>query len=430
MMEIYLFILCTSFPSHLIALYQYWDCRWRFRKLAICLAAGNLLLKLWVLGWFWQTGRNTQLLELGFSVIAMGIYFCSIQMSKSKLLFTYVLVLNYLIIVRGIASFLGYRLFAEGIPSWKFSLLCILLYALTLPWILRHFRWSVQMVYQTEAPSLWRIIWLIPAFASLTVLVFTNVFDATSAASWQALFARLCLLGTTVVTYFVLLRILIRLRRQAVLEERTRMQERILALQRTQYADLQAHMEEIRRARHDLRQHQRIIQSFLDSGDSQGLRAYLHSPAADTPTPPIRPYCRNTTVNTLLNYYASKFQAQGIRFEIQSDLPAALPLPEPDLCVILGNLAENALEACSGQEGQWCRISLKAVGLQSIVVTADNTAPTAPQLQSGTILLSSKHDGEGIGTQSIRYIAQQYNGTADFRWEDGFFFASVFLNPL
>lgn len=42
---------------------------------------------------------------------------------------------------------------------------------------------------------------------------------------------------------------------------------------------------------------------------------------------------------------------------------------------------------------------------------------------------STKHEGEGIGTQSIRYIAQQYNGAADFRWEDGMFYASVFLNP-
>ena len=44
-------------------------------------------------------------------------------------------------------------------------------------------------------------------------------------------------------------------------------------------------------------------------------------------------------------------------------------------------------------------------------------------------IIDPKHRGEGIGTSSIRQIALQYRGKADFNWQDGVFRAAVFLNP-
>ena len=44
-------------------------------------------------------------------------------------------------------------------------------------------------------------------------------------------------------------------------------------------------------------------------------------------------------------------------------------------------------------------------------------------------LVSTKAAGCGIGTESIRMIAEQYRGDARFEWKDGVFYASVMLNP-
>ena len=44
-------------------------------------------------------------------------------------------------------------------------------------------------------------------------------------------------------------------------------------------------------------------------------------------------------------------------------------------------------------------------------------------------LVSTKTAGSGIGTESIRMIAEQYRGDARFEWRDGVFYASVMLNP-
>ena len=261
------------------------------------------------------------------------------------------------------------------------------------------------------------------------VLFYTDAFDPESAGSWIFFLARVILLACILIVYYILLQALTAIQRQAALEEQAHQSEYILDLQRAQYASLQSHMEEIRRARHDLRQHQNIIQSFLDNGDTAALRDYLRARRDAPGTEPIRNFCENHAMNMLLNHYAGQLAAIGADYEFQMALPETLAVAEPDLCVVVGNLLENALEACAGQAEPYVRAAARLTDGRAVAVVVDNTAPAAPQTDAGGSLLSTKHAGSGIGTQSVRYIAGQYGGTADFRWEDGMFRASVFLTP-
>lgn len=188
-------------------------------------------------------------------------------------------------------------------------------------------------------------------------------------------------------------------------------------------------MEETRRASHDLRQHRNIIRSYLESGNEARLREYPNANADSGPGDGFCTWCRNYSVNMLLNHYAVRLRAQGTEFEFSFDLPEGLAVPEPDLCVVLGNLLENALEACAGQEGGFVRAAARLTGSSAMTIAVDNSSPHPPKAAPDGSLLSTKHRGEGIGTSSIRQIALQYRGKADFNWQDGVFRAAVFLNP-
>ena len=427
-METLLYLLCTSLPCHIIVLYQYWHFPWRSRKLAVALACVNMTVKLWVAGQFLCMGLNLRMLEFFFSTLGALIYFVMVKVDPFKLLFTYVLILDYLIVVRGVASFLTIRILSAGAQSWRGSALCALLYLVTMPFALHYFRRAAYQAEQANNPTLWRTIWLVPAITSTVVLLYTDAFQADTAGSWIFLMARLSLLLCVIVACFMLLQALNSFQRQTALEEQARQSEYILALQRSQYANLQTYMEEVRRARHNLRQHHNVIQSFLDSGDTEQLRAYLK--AQDTiPADAIRNHCRNYAVNMLLNHYAGQMVEAGVDFSFQIDLPETLTVSEPDLCVVLGNLLENALEACAGQEEPYIRVAARGTGSRAITLIVDNTAPRPPEAEAEGTFRSTKHPGGGIGTQSVRYIARQYNGTADFHWEAGVFYTSVFLNP-
>ena len=428
MIETLFYVLCTSLPNHIILLYQYWNYPWRGRKTAISLVFTNTAVKMLVVAWFLQMGRPIRWVELVFSLIGCIIYLAAIRISVFKLCFTYVLMLDYLLVVRGLASFAAVHFFSAGAQSWQSSLACVLLYLLTLPWLLRFFRKMAEWSYRICAPSLWRTIWLAPALSSAVVLIFTDAFDAEEIGNWSSLLARVILLASVFAVCFVLLQALEVLQRQAALEEQARQNENILELQRAQYAALQAHIEEIRRARHDLRQHHSIIQSFLDSGDTTELRSYLKAQKDVLPADSLKCYCLNHPVNMLLNHYGGQLHDAGADFDFRVELPEVLKIPEPDVCVVLGNLLENARDACAGQTDPYVRVVVQCSSGGDITIVADNTAPKPPRKGDDGTFLTTKPTGSGIGLQSIRYVAQQYNGMANFEWHDGMFYASVFLN--
>lgn len=428
-MEIILYVLCSSVPNHLIVFFQFWDYSWRSKKLAIALALLCLIAKVPLISWAVGAGHSVRLVEFVFSLFAAGIYFVMIRTDVFKLVLTYVLSVDYLIVARGVASFIAARYLGVNALSWQCSLLCILVYLLTLPVTMYFFRRGAQTVRDTDAPGLWRVIWLLPALTSVVVITFTSAFDPNSVSSWTSLAARLSLLVCVIVVSCVLIQSLDGLRRSAAMEEKARQMENILNLQRSQYAKLQAHMEEVRQASHDLRQHRNIINSYLESGDETRLREYLSAHADKGAADTFRCYCRNYSVNMLLNHYAERLREQGTDYEFSFDLPEQLAVSEPDLCVVLGNLLENALEACSGREGAYVRAAAKLTGASALAIAVDNSAPEAPKPAPGGGLYSTKHSGEGIGTSSVRQIALQYRGRADFSWSEGSFRASVFLNP-
>ncbi|MEI3183528.1 MAG: GHKL domain-containing protein, partial [Lachnospiraceae bacterium] len=64
----------------------------------------------------------------------------------------------------------------------------------------------------------------------------------------------------------------------------------------------------------------------------------------------------------------------------------------------------------------------------TLSITVDNTSVFKPTWINEK-LVSTKAAGSGIGTESIRMIAEQYRGDARFEWKDGVFYASVMLNP-
>ena len=85
---------------------------------------------------------------------------------------------------------------------------------------------------------------------------------------------------------------------------------------------------------------------------------------------------------------------------------------------------------CSGSENTppFIRLSAVQTGTSTLSITTDNTSAFSPTWMNEK-LVSTKPAGSGIGTESIRMIAEQYHGDARFEWRNRVFYASVLLNP-
>jgi len=420
----------SSLPCHFLAYYAFRDrLRYKVRKIVALIffiqGSADILYACTA-----SIGVPRRWLEFLSAPFIMLLFFRCVRADKFKLLFLYIFVLDYAMIVRGTAAFLGVRIFHDqsvALYAPANPLLQLTILAVSYPFMLHFFDNAKNQALQVDAPVFWRTAWMGPALTAAVVLIYTGAFTLEQVQSWQFFVVRLLPLICMFAAYSSLLRSLDSVRRQAALAEQAALQENMLALQRTQYDQLMRHMEQVRAARHDLRHHCEAVRAYVEGGDKQGLLAYLNTYERDLPANTQQLFSKNFAVNAVLNYYAEAARREQTEFSANINLPGALPVSEPELCALLGNLLENALDACRAvtKAVPFIRIGGYVDG-NHIVLTVDNSCAEEPVEENGRFL-SGKHAGYGIGTFSVRSVAERTGGTAEFSCRDGVFYASVLL---
>ncbi len=189
-----------------------------------------------------------------------------------------------------------------------------------------------------------------------------------------------------------------------------------------------AHMVETARIlRHDCKHHLHVAQILLETGRIQEAREYLLAFGTKCDEGVLPVYCQNPAVNALLTGYKNRCRDEEIEFAAAVELPERAPMDSFELCTLLGNLLENALEACrKAKEGQR-RIELRGApqGGQ-LLITVTNTFD-GTVLQEEDHIVSRKGAAGGLGIKSIRNIASRHQGEYIPHWEKNTFTASVML---
>ena len=139
-------------------------------------------------------------------------------------------------------------------------------------------------------------------------------------------------------------------------------------------------------------------------------------------------FCENRAADGVVGYYCALAKREQIPFSVQLDLPECLPVDEIDLCLVLSNLLENALEASLRTAPARRRIELTAYlhGNSLALIQVENTYDGVIREKDG-VFLSSKRKGDGVGIQSVRHIAEKSGGVSTVTYQDGLFCAKVML---
>lgn len=420
-----------SIPSHLMA---YWPFRDRLRfalwkvLLPVCLIQ---ITQSAFYGYTVLQGGNGQAVAYGIAPVYMALYFLSVKDDQFKVLFLYLFVTDYTMILRGASVFLEARFFYQ--PGMDFTsptstLLNLALLVMSAPFMLRLFSNAREKVFSTDAPMFWRTAWLVPACTTAIVIIFTASFEPEKVRSFHFLFARVLLLLCVFVVYAILLDALDGIRRQAALTEQAEVQEQLLNLQRMQHDQLLQYNEEVKTARHDLRQHLNVIWTYLEEDDIDGLKEYLTAYERKLPPDIRRTFTKNFALNVVCTHYAEEARKYEIDYDVELDMPERLPVNEPEVCALLGNLLENAVEACREVRRSAPFIRVRGAWEDDhLVFAVDNSCETEPAWKDGRLLSSKREGGFGTGTRSVQRTAERSGGTAKFTYQDGVFYASIFL---
>lgn len=448
MAEFLFYILAGTLPFHLFAYVPFWNYL-RFPKQIT--AVFLLTIQFLYMGLVFimvHAGISTSQAQLIAIPIYGGLLFLLVKLDYGKIVFLYILTADYLMAITAAVSFIGSTVGNFELFSWQAGTLILVFFFLTLPFMLWYIRRTAEKVFGIHAPGIWKTIWLLPLFISVMVMLLSYPPDN---GDLRTLAARILLMLCMFLIYYHILLIIRLIQMQTAANEQTRNMEQLIQIQAGQYVLIQSRMEETRRAHHDLRQHWAALQGCIESGDANALTDYVKRYGESLPTDSHRVFCKNYAVDALLNFYADKAEKTGISMEISFLMGKETIIPEPEFCVLLGNLLENALDACTtakthvpaenrfpeyptknvtptADSSCFIRVNAKQTGTSMFCLAVDNSSPRPPKMD-GEQFHSSKHAGFGVGTASVRLIAERYHGDARFEWKDGVFYASAMLNP-
>lgn len=200
--------------------------------------------------------------------------------------------------------------------------------------------------------------------------------------------------------------------------ERLEQAERLTGLREVYYQGLRQQETQVRRLRHDLRNHLTAVRGLLEQGDEQGAIGYLDQIAGSPALRGTRRLCENEAANAVLTAKAEAMEREGVAADFAVSLPRDLPVADMDLCALLGNALDNALEGTRDAGERRITVRCKAdKGL--FMLRVENTLGGAVQPD----LATTKADkaAHGFGIPGMREIAERYGGTLDAGAREGAF---------
>ena len=205
---------------------------------------------------------------------------------------------------------------------------------------------------------------------------------------------------------------------------------------------LEKHFEEVenmyrqtRGWRHDYRNHIQTMKAYLAMNEIKKLENYLDELDTDLTTVDTVIKTGNVMIDAILNSKISLAKAKNIQVDAKAIVPRQLNMSEVDLSIIVGNLMDNAIEACEKQEtdaggkGRFIRL-YSGCRQGMLLLTVENSFNGELKLLQGNLFpATTKPDGEahGIGLHNIRAAAERYRGGVSWEADENRFTLTVLL---
>lgn len=215
----------------------------------------------------------------------------------------------------------------------------------------------------------------------------------------------------------------------------SRIADRLLEKRVAAYQDdlIEKHFEEVqsiyakmRGWRHDYHNHIQALLALV--GDDERTRDYLWKLNKDLTEVDTVVKTGNVTVDAILNSKLTLIKSKDIPVDAVAKVPDDLKISEIDLCAIIGNLLDNAIEAVLPlpPEARFIRIYIGMLKSQLYISVTNSTASEPRKI--GGKYVSTKGEGRGVGLMRVDSIARRNGGTVNRQNESGVFATEVLLN--
>ena len=199
-------------------------------------------------------------------------------------------------------------------------------------------------------------------------------------------------------------------------------------LVQTHYQEVENMYRQIRGWRHDYRNHIQVLKSYAKDGDLAQISKYLDELDEDLSTVDTVIKTGNKMTDAILNSKISLAKSKHIPVVADAHVPVALKTSEMDLCIIIGNLFDNAIEASMKlpEDKRLIRVYMDMKNTQLYISFTNFTAGKKMQKEGG-LFRSTKGEGHGFGLVRIDAIVERLDGYISRNSEDGAFTTEILL---
>lgn len=194
------------------------------------------------------------------------------------------------------------------------------------------------------------------------------------------------------------------------------------------YQEVETMYRQMRGWRHDYRNHIQAMKAWAASGDMEAVKSYLDQLDTDLNTVDTVIKTGNSMADAILNSKISLARSKKIPVNVTACIPVKLNMSELDLCVILGNLFDNAIDASMGlpEEKRLIRVYMDIKSTQ-LYISFTNFTAGKKMAKAGKIFRTTKGSGHGFGLVRIDSIISRLDGYLSRSSEDGAFTTEILI---
>ena len=326
----------------------------------------------------------------------------------------------------------------------------------TLPAGLENYRivmdsWSQMMACLLFVLSLWGTICIrklrlnkqnllyasISYLFPVTVMISVSILSQKNVGIGPASSIKIFYLYTSVLLFSASISLFYLLEKNILLDmsgEKSAVMEELLSLQRRHYERLDVSQREVQSLRHDIKNHMRCLYALLDGGHNSEAQYYIEELYYDNKALKGVNYSGNIVIDSILSNGLANIEQNGIDLKCSIIVPPVLNVADVDLCILFGNLIDNAVEACGRitVPGERKFIVLNVNIKKDYLFIDIANSFTGEVKKQNNIYRTVKIDERycGIGLFNIQTIVEKYNGEFSASHSENVFNVSVMLSLL
>lgn len=340
---------------------------------------------------------------------------------------TFVSCLFTFVSIKGCIGILLSLTLSSYVSQYSFNFFSALLYYLAIIAVSAFYKRHALKSTSVQPYSYWFFMFLAPVLIytadRLQILSYFSIWGSYRVQSFYGLLQEFVLCFLIVLVYYLsylMIRNFDHFMEVSMLNQRQ-------ALQLEHLERSAALVEQLRRDKHEMKNLFFYLQAELQLKKYDDLETFVEHNLSQRYDRLEEFNTGNKFVDYLLTQKANEAKDSNIKFMADVQLPPEISIEENDLCSLLMNLMDNAIDACRKEKNGDIQLQIHTDS-QYLYISIKNCS-SVDVLKSNPLLITSKKDSgnHGIGMRVIRSIVTKYQGYFQNHWENGLYVVDIML---